>query len=187
MQTQTVIAMRLRRIANILTIVRALLAVPILIALNYGYLSVAFIILLVGALTDLIDGRLARKAGGGTSWGAKVDPLTDKILLLAPLVWLVNQQILPVWAIWILVSRELIISSWRSNKVGGVPANYAGKIKTLMQLLSTLLMLWPPNWYFIIAGNNINKLGWYLFWPALLLTLVSAISYLKTSLKYHHD
>ena len=97
-------------------------------------------LLLIGALSDWADGWMARKAGGGSSWGARLDPLADKLLISAPLIWLAADQRLPLWAVWLLLARELLISGWRSGSQGGAPASWLGKWKTTFQFLSLFLM-----------------------------------------------
>jgi len=169
----------LRSTANGLTISRALLGLPMVIALGQGQASLAWILLLVGGLSDWADGWLARRAGGGSIWGAQLDPLTDKIFLLAPLLWLTQQQRLPLWALWLLISRELLISSWRGGQASGGAASMAGKAKTLLQFAALLLMLWPQKWLPPQVVSTIQGLGWCLFWPSLLLALASASGYLR--------
>ncbi|MBJ7364238.1 MAG: CDP-alcohol phosphatidyltransferase family protein [Synechococcus sp. SupBloom_Metag_053] len=169
----------LRSTANGLTIGRALLGLPMVIALGQGQASLAWILLLVGGLSDWADGWLARRAGGGSIWGAQLDPLTDKIFLLAPLLWLTQQQRLPLWALWLLISRELLISSWRGGQASGGAASMTGKAKTLLQFAALLLMLWPQKWLPPQVVSTIHGLGWCLFWPSLLLALYSALGYLK--------
>jgi len=130
----------------------------------------------VAGLSDAADGWLARKAGGGTSWGARLDPLTDKVLILAPLLWLATEQRLPLWAVWLLLARELLISGWRAAADDGAPASSAGKAKTILQFVSLLMLLWPATW----TGHVVLiRIGWWLFWPSLLLALSSAAAYLK--------
>lgn len=169
----------LRSTANGLTIGRALLGLPMVIALGQGQASLAWILLLVGGLSDWADGWLARRAGGGSIWGAQLDPLTDKIFLLAPLLWLTQQQRLPLWALWLLISRELLISSWRGGQASGGAASMVGKAKTLLQFAALLLMLWPQKWLPPQVVSTIQGLGWCLFWPSLLLALASASGYLR--------
>jgi CDP-diacylglycerol--glycerol-3-phosphate 3-phosphatidyltransferase len=149
------------------------------IALGQGQASLAWILLLVGGLSDWADGWLARRAGGGSIWGAQLDPLTDKIFVLAPLLWLTQQQRLPLWALWLLISRELLISSWRGGQASGGAASMTGKAKTLLQFAALLLMLWPQKWLPPQVVSTIHGLGWCLFWPSLLLALCSALDYLK--------
>ena len=167
-------SLRLRRLADGLTVGRAVLGLPLILTLTGGQLALAWWLLLLGGLSDWADGLLARRAGGGSAWGARLDPLTDKILIAAPLLWLGAQCLLPLWAIWLLLARELLISGWRSGATGGGPASLGGKAKTVLQFASLLLLLWP--W----AGAKLAlPLGWWLFWPSLLLALSSAWGYLR--------
>jgi CDP-diacylglycerol--glycerol-3-phosphate 3-phosphatidyltransferase len=176
---------RLRRLADGLTVGRALLGLPLILALAGGAAGLAWWLLLLGGLSDWADGLLARRAGGGSAWGARLDPLTDKILIAAPLLWLAAQpswpQQLPLWAVWLLLARELLISGWRSGASGGGPASLAGKAKTMLQFASLLLLLWPMGWGLGSGGlaADLHQLGWWLFWPSLLLALSSAWSYLR--------
>lgn len=176
---------RLRRLADGLTVGRALLGLPLILALAGGAAGLAWWLLLLGGLSDWADGLLARRAGGGSAWGARLDPLTDKILIAAPLLWLAAQpawpQQLPLWAVWLLLARELLISGWRSGASGGGPASLTGKAKTVLQFASLLLLLWPMGWGLGSGGlaADLHQLGWWLFWPSLLLALSSAWSYLR--------
>ena len=136
----------------------------------------AWWLLLLGGLSDGADGWLARKAGGGSSWGARLDPLTDKILISAPLLWLGASGVLPLWAIWLLLARELAVTGWRTALSSGGPASLTAKATTSLQVLALLLMLWPPLWP---GAAVLQPLGWWLFWPSLLLALWSALGYLR--------
>ena len=178
----------LRRLADLLTIGRALLGLPLLLALTAGAQGLAWSLLLLGGLSDAADGWLARRAGGGSVWGARLDPLTDKILIAAPLLWLAAQHTLPLWAIWLLLARELLISGWRAGQVSGGPASWSGKAKTILQFSALLLLLWPSGWTLGLApwaqGDLtlpvvLQAIGWWLFWPSLLLALSSAWGYLR--------
>jgi CDP-diacylglycerol--glycerol-3-phosphate 3-phosphatidyltransferase len=167
-----------RRLADGLTVGRAVIGLPLIVALSGGYASVAWWLLLLGGLSDAADGWLARRAGGGSVWGARLDPLTDKILILAPLLWLGAQDSLPLWAIWLLLARELLISGWRAGQGSGGPASWSGKAKTILQFASLLLMLWPSSWGAAVA-EGLHSLGFWLFWPSLLLALSSALGYMR--------
>ena len=178
----------LRRLADLLTAGRAVLGLPLLLALADGRQGLAWVLLLLGGLSDAADGALARRAGGGTVWGARLDPLTDKILICAPLLWLASRGVLPLWAVWLLLARELLISGWRSGQGSGGPASWSGKAKTILQFASLLLLLWPTSWTLGIDGSAngdlalpvvLQVLGWWLFWPSLLLALSSAWGYLR--------
>lgn len=177
----------LRRLADLLTLSRAALGLPLLLALMGGAQAVAWVLLLLGGLTDWADGWLARRAGGGSVWGARLDPLTDKILISAPLLWLAAEPAagphLPLWAVWLLLARELLISGWRSSQGTGGPASWSGKAKTILQFVSLLLLLWPGAWTLgmppAALPQALHGIGWWLFWPSLLLALSSAWGYLR--------
>lgn len=178
----------LRRLADLLTIGRALLGLPLLLALSAGYSGLAWGLLLLGGLSDAADGALARSAGGGSVWGARLDPLSDKILISAPLIWLAALGVLPIWAVWLLLARELLISGWRAGQGSGGPASLAGKGKTNLQFLALLLLLWPADWTLGVPAGAaggfglpvlMQVIGWWLFWPSLLLAFSSALGYLR--------
>jgi CDP-diacylglycerol--glycerol-3-phosphate 3-phosphatidyltransferase len=169
----------LRRLADALTMGRALLGLPLILALAGGQEPLAWLLLLLGGLSDGADGWLARRAGGGSVWGARLDPLTDKILLSAPLLWLAAAGTLPLWAVWLLLARELLISGWRAGQDSGGPASAGGKAKTVLQFASLLLLLWPAGWRTAGVVDGLRQVGWWLFWPSLLLALGSAWGYLR--------
>ena len=169
----------LRRLANSLTLSRGLAGLVVALALSFDMSVLAWLIIFLGGISDLVDGWLARQAGGGSRLGALLDPLTDKILMLAPIIWLASREVLPIWAVWILLTREIVISGWRSNDSKGGPASLAGKSKTSLQYLSILFMLWPNTWPQVADSIPIQEIGWWLFWPSLFFALGSAFKYLK--------
>jgi len=176
---------RARQLADGLTLGRAVLGLPLLLALVNGAEALAWLLLLLGGLSDAADGWLARRSGGGSVWGARLDPLTDKILISAPLIWLGATGLLPLWAVWLLLARELLISGWRAGQGSGGPASWAGKAKTILQFGALLLLLWPSGWSLgtPAAVGLVDWLHWggfLLFWPSLLLALSSALGYLRT-------
>ena len=175
------------RIINGLTISRILLGLPIIIALKNGNNDIFILLILIAGLTDFYDGYLARKYDHKSVFGAKLDPLADKILLLGPMLWLVHENLVPLWAIWLIISRELLITSWRSDKSSGCPASSQGKYKTTFQFTSIILLLWPKNWGTIYTIYIINKIGYISFWIALLLTLSSAIKYIFNQKDAHQN
>ena len=94
--------------------------------------------------------------------------------MVAPLLWLAAHAALPLWSVWLLLARELLISGWRGPS-DGAPASLAGKAKTVLQFLSLLLLLWPEGW----SGHaQLVQAGWWIFWPSLLLALSSATAYI---------
>ena len=174
-----------RRLADGLTLARAVLGLPLLLALSSGLEGLAWVLLLLGGLSDWADGVLARRAGGGSAWGARLDPLTDKILISAPLLWLAAAGSLPLWAVWLLLARELLVSGWRAGQGDGGPASRTGKAKTILQFSALLLLLWPEGWGLGLGGAGVaaalHRCGWWLFWPSLALALSSALGYLRAA------
>ena len=165
--------------ADRLTLLRSVLGAPVLLLLASEQLAWAWLLLLIGALSDWADGWMARRADGGSSWGARLDPLADKLLISAPLIWLAADHQLPPLAVWLLLARELLISGWRSGSSAGAPASWLGKWKTTFQFLSLFLMLWPTSWTSDQITHTLHQLGWWLFWPGLVRALWSAIAYLS--------
>jgi CDP-diacylglycerol--glycerol-3-phosphate 3-phosphatidyltransferase len=166
---------------------RAVLGLPLLLCLAAGWQALAWAILLLGGLSDAADGWLARRAGGGSVWGARLDPLTDKILISAPLLWLAAVGVLPLWAVWLLLARELLISGWRAGQGSGGPASLGGKAKTVLQFASLLLLLWPDGWDPGAGAALVpllHRIGWWLFWPSLALALTSALGYLRADRRH---
>tara|TARA_B100000965_G_scaffold390909_1_gene398407 strand:+ start:826 stop:1395 length:570 start_codon:yes stop_codon:yes gene_type:complete len=166
------------KIINGLTLFRILLGLPVIFMLNKGNNDIFVLLILIGGLTDFLDGYFARKYNHQSVFGAKLDPLADKILILGPMIWLAHERLVPVWAIWLLISRELLITSWRSDKKSGGPASFQGKCKTTLQFVSIILLLWPQNWGSANTINNINSIGYLSFWLCLFLTFSSAIKYI---------
>lgn len=165
-----------RALADGLTLLRGVLALPLLLCLQADWGALAWGLLLLGGLSDAADGWLARRSGGGSVWGARLDPLTDKLLISAPLLWLGATGRLPLVAVWVLLGRELLVSGWRAQQGSGGPASRGGKAKTILQFLSLLLLIWPAGWS---GSARAWSAGWWLFWPSLLLALTSAASYLR--------
>ncbi|YAI82788.1 MAG: CDP-diacylglycerol--glycerol-3-phosphate 3-phosphatidyltransferase [cyanobacterium endosymbiont of Rhopalodia sterrenbergii] len=138
------------------------------------WISVA--IFIVSAGTDWLDGYLARRLHQVTELGKFLDPLVDKLLVLAPLLSLIELEKVPYWGVFLIIGRELAITSWRVNpsltqnrKVQ--EANWWGKLKTVSQIIAITLLIAPlsPQW---------DTLCSILFWVAVVLTLISGISYL---------
>ena len=169
--------LKLKRIANSLTLIRSILGLIIIILLTSEKIFIAWVLIIIGAITDSLDGLLARRSLLVNEWGSRLDPLADKLLLLAPIIWLCQQSLLPLWAVWILLARELIVSSWRATHKKGAPASNLGKIKTILQFTSILFMIWPDNLLGESISLLIRQIGYVLFWPSLIIAISSAIEY----------
>lgn len=172
-------------VANVLTMVRIALvpvfAVLVLQGTTAGYLWGALVFALA-ALTDKVDGHLARSRGLVTDFGKLADPIADKALMLTALVLLSVAGTLPWWITIVIIVRELGITLLRFVMVRrGVvmPASKGGKLKTLLQafFIGGLLVPWHaflPD----VAATVMVTLAWVLVAAGLLVTVVTGIDYL---------
>lgn len=121
-----------------------------------------------GALTDGLDGYLARRYTGSTRIGVWLDPLADKILVSAPIIALSVIGAFPVWAAIVIVGRELAVSllrAWLGGRGIGMPASPWGKAKTAMQMLLVPLYLLPlgpdaDTWKSVVLGLAVALTLW---------------------------
>ena len=164
---------------NKLTVLRVLL-IPFfvlftLVDLVPGYSKyIAVLIFIAASLTDLLDGKIARKYNLVTNFGKFMDPLADKLLVCAALICLVSEKLLPAWMVIIIISREFIISGFRlvaSDNGVVIAASYWGKFKTTFQMLMIIVLL-------LDFGGIFDLIGQILVWISLILTVVSLIDYL---------
>ena len=134
---------------------------------------IALAIFIIASLTDLLDGKIARKYNLVTNFGKFMDPLADKLLVCAALVALVEMGRIPSWVVIIIISREFIISGFRtiaSDNGVVIAASYWGKFKTTFQMIMVCLM--------IANIPQIQLITDIIMWIALALTVVSLVDYL---------
>lgn len=101
-------------------------------------------IFIVASLTDLLDGKIARKYNLVTNFGKFMDPLADKLLVCSAMICLVDLKLIPVWVVLIIIAREFIISGFRlvaSDNGIVIAASYWGKFKTVSQMIMIILMI----------------------------------------------
>ena len=164
---------------NKLTVMRVILIPFFVAALLYDNGSsqtmrvVANVIFIVASLTDLFDGKIARKYNLVTNFGKFMDPLADKLLVCSALICLIELNALPAWMVIIIISREFIISGFRliaSDNGVVIAASYWGKFKTTFQMVSVVLLILDiPALAFVTT---------ICVWIALLLTIVSLVDYI---------
>ncbi|AHJ29293.1 CDP-diacylglycerol--glycerol-3-phosphate 3-phosphatidyltransferase [Nodularia spumigena CS-584] len=128
-------------------------------------------IFLVAALTDWLDGYLARKLNQITDLGKFLDPLVDKLLVLAPLLVLVELERIPAWGVFVILARELAIAGWRVNQTTITGANIWGKLKTVSQIIAISLLIAPLS----TLWETPSMIA---FWISVALTLISGGIYL---------
>ncbi len=128
-------------------------------------------IFLLAACTDWVDGYLARRLNQVTELGKFLDPLVDKLLVLAPLIALVELGRVPAWGVFLILAREITIAGWRVSGQTVPGAAIWGKVKTVVQIIAIALLIAP-------LGENFQGIATGLFWLAVGLTWVSGILYL---------
>ena len=134
---------------------------------------IALAVFILASLTDLLDGKIARKYNLVTNFGKFMDPLADKLLVCSAMICLVEMHIIPAWIVIIIIAREFIISGFRliaSDNGVVIAASYWRKFKTVFQMVMICLM--------IANIPALRLLTDIVMWVALILTIVSLIDYL---------
>jgi CDP-diacylglycerol--glycerol-3-phosphate 3-phosphatidyltransferase len=130
---------------NALSAARALLVIPVIALVAVHNPSLALFVFAAAAVTDALDGPLARRRGT-TAFGAALDPLADKILVVGTLAALAALGIAPAWAVVVILARELVAIEVRVRTPGALGAGPDGKAKTVLQVAATALLLAAAAW-----------------------------------------
>ena len=175
---------------NLLTLARVA-AVPLIVIImlsdtrDAGFWAAA--IFGAAAVTDFIDGWLARKWGVVTVLGKFLDPLADKLIVMAALIMLIPFGRIPAWAVFLVLAREIIVTGLRSIASSEgivIDASDLGKYKTIYQMVAIpgLLLHYDYYWFFGVRSEllhvNMHNFGMFFFVIALALTLWSGFDYL---------
>lgn len=175
---------------NKLTVFRVILIVPFVLLLLGGHSEwgwfhtifggimaytdyIALVIFIIASLTDMLDGKIARKYNLVTNFGKFMDPLADKLLVCSAMICLIDMDRIPAWIVIVIISREFIISGFRlvaSDNHVVIAASYWGKFKTAFQMIMVCLM--------IANIGALNILTQIIMWIALALTIISLIDYI---------
>ena len=144
----------------------------------------ATLIFLFAAITDWLDGYLARRLNQTSDFGAFIDPVADKLIVIAALILLTELGRIETIVAFIIIAREFTISSLREwmatlGKSGSIAVAFIGKFKTTMQMIAILFLLYYDNILFI----PVALIGKILIYFAALLTIISMIYYLKIAFK----
>lgn len=135
---------------------------------------IALVLFCVASLTDMLDGKIARKYNLVTNFGKFMDPLADKLLVCSAMICMIEMGKLPAWIVIVIIAREFIISGFRlvaSDNGIVIAASYWGKFKTVSQMALIIVLIMD-------LGGVWNVVGTVLTWVALLLTVVSLIDYI---------
>ena len=138
---------------------------------NMRYVAAALFI--IASLTDMLDGKIARKYNLITNFGKFMDPLADKLLVCSALICMIELRELPAWMVIIIISREFIISGFRlvaSDNGVVIAASYWGKFKTTFQMIGVVLL--------IFNIPVLSTLTTIIVWIALALTVISLVDYI---------
>lgn len=175
-------------VPNVLTWFRILM-IPVLVGLFYapaGWLThwernlFACVVFTAAAITDWLDGYLARRLNQTSAFGAFLDPVADKLMVAAALIVLVELSRINAVIAIIIIGREIAISALREwmAKIGeakSVTVNYLGKIKTISQMVAIPMLLYHDRLWLL----DPDLLGTWLIYLAAALTLVSMLYYMK--------
>ena len=164
---------------NKLTILRVIM-IPFFVAAllydggaNQNMRYVAAALFIIASLTDILDGKIARKYNLVTNFGKFMDPLADKLLVCSALICMIELRELPAWMVIIIISREFIISGFRlvaSDNGVVIAASYWGKFKTTFQMIGVVLLIFN-----IPALSTLTTI---IVWIALALTVISLVDYI---------
>jgi len=149
---------------NVLTVLRIML-VPVVVVALLGNTPagdvLAAVVFALASLTDFVDGRLARARGSITTFGKLMDPLADKLLIIAALLSLVSLNRLEAWVAMVIITRELAVTVLRlgATQAGVViAASMFGKVKTCMQIAAILALIavhGEPLWVSLLLYTTV--------------------------------
>lgn len=170
---------------NKLTIFRvfcipAFVAMMLITDIPYNY-YIAVAIFILASLTDLLDGKIARKYNLVTNFGKFMDPLADKLLVSAALICL-SPAMIPEWIVIIIISRELFISGFRilaADQGIVLAAGWWGKFKTAFSMIMIVVLIINIP----LKNGTLEMIGWALIWISLALTIISMIEYVYKNIE----
>ena len=175
---------------NLITAVRVLLApfmVLFLVRATHAHYTAAFILFLAAAVTDLVDGFLARRLRRVTDFGKFMDPLADKVIVVSALVSFLWMRLVPLWMVLAVVGRDLVITGFRSAAAARgtfVYASSLAKFKTALLMLAIGMILFHlavPGWFGDGWSPRLDAaLEWIVsatLWVAVVLTLATGLWY----------
>lgn len=172
-------------IANKLTLLRILLVPFFVIFVSSEILGLKIfgaVIFVLAALTDMLDGHLARSRNLVTTFGKFLDPLADKILVSAAMILLVELGVIKGWLVIIVIFREFAITGLRviaASQQITIAAGTLGKIKTIFQLVSLAIILFALP----MTTTWLLKTGKFLFYISVIFTILSGLEYIGKNKK----
>lgn len=166
---------------NKLTVGRVI-AVPFFIAAYmYGYYVAAFVLFIAASLTDMLDGKIARKYNLVTNFGKIMDPLADKILVYSAFCLMVEDGLVPAWMLIVILAREFAIAGMRTVAASEgivIAAGMSGKIKTVLQMIAVPFLLLSTAVTNTEIHYYVNLAALGFLWASLVMTVYSGIEYI---------
>jgi CDP-diacylglycerol--glycerol-3-phosphate 3-phosphatidyltransferase len=147
-----------------------------------GYQLLTALLFFGAAVTDTIDGYLARRRGMVTTLGIFLDPLADKLLIVTALIALIPAREIPVWMVIVIVGREIAVTGLRGIAVSQgiiISASALGKYKTVFEAASIFFLILNGSYSFL----NFRPIGMFFLWVALGIAIVSGVDYFRKYLK----
>ena len=172
---------------NTLTVFRMAAAPGIVILLmvpNRFFTFVAAILFSLAAISDYLDGYLARRWGLISNFGKVMDPVADKLIVSFSFIMMVSLGWIPAWIICIIIGRELAITGLRSvvaevESDADLSASWLGKYKTGFQIAAIIPLLFHYPYF----GINLHAIGMFFLWGSLIFTVWSGVDYI---IKFKH-
>jgi CDP-diacylglycerol--glycerol-3-phosphate 3-phosphatidyltransferase len=178
-----------KNLPNLLTFLRILMIPAVLVFLERGSPRACFwaaVVYSLAAITDVLDGWLARRQGLVSILGKFLDPLADKLIVAAVLVWLVSMGRMPAWAVVVLLSREITITALRSIASSEgliIAAGDGGKLKTALQMVGIICLIvgYPYDFWFFVDFGRVDfvHVGRMLVYLSIVFSVTSAASYMQ--------
>lgn len=174
---------------NKLTMLRVLM-VPLLVIFMYlpipGKYMVSLIVFILAAITDAFDGYIARRDNLVTDFGKFMDPLADKLLVIAALITMIEANLVPGWIVIIIIARELAVSIMRAIAASNgkvIAAANSGKAKTVTQMLAIIFLLLGAH----LDSSVVLTIGTVLIYLATILTIYSGYEYFSKNKELFED
>lgn len=182
-------------LANWLTLLRILLIPVFVLLLVYRKPGSALFVFALAALTDLLDGYVARRRGSQSRLGAFLDPMADKLLLTVSFATLTYLRVLRPWIMIVVISRDVILmlGAFLIHMVGGriyPRPTLAGKAATFFQILTVLTGLVahyfrvPLSWSLLRSTSAADLLSGLVIWLAAIFTIASGLQYIVQGMRY---
>ena len=188
-------ANQILNLPNILTLMRIAI-IPLLAVLlmspsrSAGFWAAA--LFAIASITDWLDGYLARRMGIVTVFGKFLDPIADKLIVMAALIMILPFNRVPAWMVLVILGREIIITGLRgiaSSEGIVIQASDLGKYKTIFQIVAILglVLHYNYNWFFgishVLLTVNMHNISMFFLWIATILTIWSGVDYMIRFIK----